>query len=177
MRHFASGYLSWPQIDEAAGVNRVKRAKQREKNRGEVIEHIEITPTLSELVARLRAARQDDCLYVFSNRYATHYSPAGFKTGWSKLMNNALELKKIGRRFTFHDLRAYYVTRHKAERCKLPDSHADPATTARVYDRTKMVKRGGMEFPIREFQNKNGTVFLDSAVSNYWIPLGILWGG
>jgi len=96
VRHFASGYLSWPQIDEAAGVNRVKRAKQREKNRGEVIEHIEITPTLSELIARLRAARKDDCLYVFSNRYATHYSPAGFKTEWSKLMSKALELKKIG---------------------------------------------------------------------------------
>ena len=88
--------LSWPHIDEAAGVIRVKRAKQREKNRGEVIEHIEITPTLSELVARQRAARQDDCLHVFSNRYATHYSPAGFKTEWSKLMSKALELKKIG---------------------------------------------------------------------------------
>lgn len=54
MRHFASGYQSWPQIDEAAGVNRVKRAKQRGKKRGEVIKHIEITPTLSELIARLR---------------------------------------------------------------------------------------------------------------------------
>lgn len=136
--------LSWPQIDETAGVIRVKRAKQRGKKRGEVIEHIEITPALSELIARLRAARKDDCLYVFSNRYATHYSPACFKTEWSKLMNKALELKKIGRRFTFHDLRAYYVTRHKVERGALPDLHANPATTARVYDRTKIVKRRGM---------------------------------
>lgn len=85
-----------------------------------------------------------DCLYVFSNRYATHYTPAGFKTEWSKLMSKALELKKIGRRFTFHDLRAYYVTRHKAERGALPDLHANPATTARVYDRTKIVRRRGM---------------------------------
>ncbi|WP_414016636.1 hypothetical protein [Burkholderia vietnamiensis] len=109
-----------------------------------MIEHIEITPALTELIARLRAARKDDCLYVFSNRYATHYTPAGFKTEWSKLMNKALELKKIGRRFTFQDLRAYYVTRHKAERGALPDLHANPATTARVYDRTKIVKRRGM---------------------------------
>ncbi len=65
MRHFASGYLSWPQIDEAAGVIRVKRAKQRGKKCGEVIVHIEITPALSELIVRLRAARKDDCLYVF----------------------------------------------------------------------------------------------------------------
>ncbi|KVF67186.1 integrase [Burkholderia vietnamiensis] len=81
---------------------------------------------------------------MFPNRYATRYSPAGFKTEWSKLMDKVLELKKIGRRFTFHDLRAYYVTRHKAERGALPDLHANPATRARVYDRTKIVKRGGM---------------------------------
>nr|WP_223963109.1 hypothetical protein [Burkholderia diffusa] len=78
--------LSWPQVDEVAGVIRVKRAKQRGRKRGEVIEHIEITPALSELITRLRTARKDDCLYVFSNRYATHYSPAGFKTEWSNLM-------------------------------------------------------------------------------------------
>ncbi|ENH6342567.1 tyrosine-type recombinase/integrase [Burkholderia vietnamiensis] len=136
--------LSWPQIDEVVGVIRVKRAKQRGKKRGEVIEHIEITPAISELLARLRAARKDECLYVFSNRYATHYTPSGFKAEWSKLMSKALELKKIGKRFTFHDLRAYYVTRYKAERGVLPDLHANPATTARVYDRTKIVKRRGM---------------------------------
>ncbi|MFP3501902.1 hypothetical protein [Burkholderia sp. SIMBA_062] len=85
------------------------------KKCGEVIGHIEITPALSEFIARLRATRKDECLYVFSNRYATHYTPAGFNTEWSKLMNKALGLKKIGRRFTFHDLHAYYVTRHKAD--------------------------------------------------------------
>ncbi|QTP32772.1 hypothetical protein B7759_01350 [Burkholderia glumae] len=136
--------LSWPQIDEAAGVIRVKRAKQRGRKRGEVIEHIEITEALAELIARLKAVRKDECLYVFSNRYATHYTPAGFKTEWSKLMTEAAKLKKIDRRFTFHDLRAYYVTRHKAERGALPDLHANPATTARVYDRTKIVKRRSM---------------------------------
>ncbi|WP_256703129.1 hypothetical protein [Burkholderia ubonensis] len=72
-----------------AGVIRVKRAKKC----GEVIEHIEITSAMSELLARLRA---------------------------------------------------YYVTRHKAERGALPDLHANPATTARVYDRTKIVRRRGM---------------------------------
>ncbi|MBY4694503.1 hypothetical protein K6W21_10455 [Burkholderia latens] len=64
----------------------------------------------------------------------------------------------MGKRFTFRDLRACYVTQYKAERGALPDLHANPATTARVYDRTKVVKyRSGMEFPIWEFQNKNGT--------------------
>ncbi|WP_177313330.1 MULTISPECIES: hypothetical protein [Burkholderia] len=48
------------------------------------------------------------------------------------------------KRFALHDLRAYYVTRHKAERGALPDLHANPATTARVYDRAKIVRRRGM---------------------------------
>ncbi|WP_198340618.1 hypothetical protein [Burkholderia ubonensis] len=38
------------------------------------------------------------------------------------------------KRFALRDLRAYYFTRHKAERGALPDLHANPATTARVYD-------------------------------------------
>ncbi|MGU7812730.1 hypothetical protein [Burkholderia sp. AW49-1] len=68
--------LAWPQIDEAAGTIRIKRANQRGKKRGDVIEQIEITPALTELIGRLRAVRKDDCLYVFSNRFATHYTPA-----------------------------------------------------------------------------------------------------
>jgi integrase len=133
--------LTWPQVDEAAAVIRVKRAKQRGKKRGEVIEHIEITPAISALLARLRAARKDDCLYVFSSRHRTHYTAEGFKAMWSKLMTEAVKEKVIVKRFTFHDLRAYYVTQHKQERGALPDLHANPATTARVYDRSKIVKR------------------------------------
>lgn len=136
--------LTWPQVDDGTGVIRVKRAKQRGKKRGEVIEHIEITPAISELLGRLRAVRKDDCLYVFSNRYGTHYTAAGFKAMWSKLMAEAIEKKVMEKRFTFHDLRAYYVTRHKAERGALPDLHANPATTARVYDRSKIVRRKGL---------------------------------
>ncbi|WP_254640527.1 tyrosine-type recombinase/integrase [Burkholderia sp. GbtcB21] len=136
--------LGWPQIDEQAGIIRVKRAKQRGKKRGEVIEHIEITPAISALLERLRAVRKDDCLYVFSSKHKTHYTAAGFKAMWTKLMAEALREKVIAKRFTFHDLRAYYVTTYKAERGSLPDLHANPATTARVYDRTKIVKRRGM---------------------------------
>jgi integrase len=136
--------LSWPQIDEEKGVIRVKRAKQRGKKRGEVIEHIEITPAISELLGRLRAVRKNDCLYVFSNRHGTHYTAEGFKAMWSKLVKAAIDAKVIEERFTFHDLRAYYVTQHKAERGALPDLHANPATTARVYDRSKIVKRRGL---------------------------------
>lgn len=137
--------LTWPQIDESSGIIRVKRAKQRGRKRDEVIEHIEITPAISALLARLKAARKDNCLYVFSSRHKTHYTAAGFKTMWTKLMVAAIMEKVISKRFTFHDLRAFYVTQHKAERGALPDLHANPATTARVYDRTKIVRRRGLD--------------------------------
>ncbi len=56
------------------------------------------------------------------------------------MMLQAIEEKVIAHRFTFHDLRAYYVTQHKAERGALPDLHANPTTTALVYDRSRIVK-------------------------------------
>jgi len=122
--------------------DRVKvRAKQRGRKRGEVIEQIEITPHITELLARLKAAGKEGCLYVFPNRSGNAYTQAGFKAMWQKLMVQALAEKVIAHRFTFHDLRAYYVTQHKAERGSLPDLHANPATTARVYDRSRTVKR------------------------------------
>lgn len=140
--------LAWPQIDEKQGFVRVKRAKQRGKKRGEVIEQIGITPALSELIGRLRAVatarRKDDgpeSLYVFPTRTGSAYTQSGFKAMWGKLMNSALEKKVIQTRFTFHDLRAYYVTQYKGQIGALPDLHANPATTARVYDRNKVVKR------------------------------------
>lgn len=58
--------------------------------------------------------------------------------------DRALKEKVIAKHFTFHDLRAYYVTRHKAERGALPSLHVNPATTARVYNRTRVVKRRGV---------------------------------
>ncbi|VWC63719.1 Integrase [Burkholderia lata] len=130
--------LSWPQVDRKAGHIRVKRAKQR----GEVIEQVTITPPLAALLDRLEAIRGDkECPYVFTTKFGTHYTRDGFKGFWGKLMNEAIESKVIAGRFTFHDLRAYYPPPHKSERGALPDLHANPATTARVYDRNKIVKR------------------------------------
>jgi integrase len=44
-------------------------------------------------------------------------------------------------RFTFHDLRAFYASKHKRAHGELPDLHANKETTARVYDRNKEVGR------------------------------------
>jgi integrase len=117
-----------------------------------VIDVIEITPRLQDFLARLRALHEQrssgkkpkaETLYVFPTRDGNAYNARGFKTLWQRCVRAAIEAKVLREedRFTFHDLRAYYATMHKRERGALPDLHANPATTARVYDRNKEVKR------------------------------------
>ena len=43
--------------------------------------------------------------------------------------------------FTFHDLRGHYTTYFKLRFGELPELHANPATTAGVYERSKVVSR------------------------------------
>jgi integrase len=135
--------LAWPQVDDEAGIVRVKRAKQRGKKRGEVIEEIAITPALRACLERLKAIRPArECLYVFPTRDNNAYTARGFKTLWQRIVQAAMKAGVISAadRFTFHDLRAFYATQ-KAERGELPDLHANRETTARVYDRSKIVRR------------------------------------
>jgi hypothetical protein len=54
---------------------------------------------------------------------------------------DALAEKVVSQRFTFHDLRAHYATQHKRALGALPDLHADPGTTARVYERSRESRR------------------------------------
>lgn len=136
--------LTWPQIDRTAGVIRTFRAKQRGRKKGQIIELVSIGPDLGALLDRLEAIRPNrECLYVFPTRDGNKYSDRGFKTLWQRCVLEAIKQKILTAktRFTFHDLRAFYATRHKTDRGSLPDLHANPATTARVYDRTKEVGR------------------------------------
>lgn len=129
--------LHWPQV--GADVIRLVRAKQRNR---QVVEVISISPVLEDLLQRLRVLAADSRLgAVFPNRAGNPYTEQGFKAMWSKLVKKAVDEKAIAKRFTFHDLRAYYVTQFKAERGALPELHGNPGTTARVYDRNKEVKR------------------------------------
>lgn len=134
--------LTRPQVDRAAGVIRTKRAKQRGKKRGEVIELVEITPKLAALLDRIDALNRD-CLYLFPTQGNNAYTTEGFEAMWQRIVAKAIKagVLKKEQRFTFHDLRAYYTTQHKKETGALPDLHANPATTARVYDRNKEVRR------------------------------------
>lgn len=136
--------LAWPQIDEEAGIIRIKRAKQRGKKRGDVVEEIAISPALANCLGRLKTIRPGrECLYVFPTRDGNAYTARGFKTLWGRVVLAAIEAKVItaDSRFTFHDLRAFYATQHKQQSGALPDLHKNPETTARVYDRAKIVKR------------------------------------
>jgi len=96
-------------------------------------------------VRRLRELeRPDECPYVFTTRDGNPYTDDGFASTWQRAMARALKDKIIPRRFTFHDLRAYYTTQHKAQYGALPELHADSKTTARVYDRSRVSERKGL---------------------------------
>lgn len=136
--------LTWPQVDLSAGVIRTVRAKQRGKKREQIVEVVSIGPELKALIVRLKALRVDrECVFVFPTRDGNQYTPEGFKSIWQRIVLKSIDqdVIKDGTRFTFHDLRAYYATKHKKDRGALPDLHANPETTARVYDRNKEVAR------------------------------------
>jgi len=109
------------------------------------VESVSITKGMEDLVRRLRALpRPDECLHVFTTRDGNPYTDDGFASTWQRVMAKALEDKVITRRFTFHDLRAYYTTQHKAQYGALPELHADSKTTANIYDRSRISERKGL---------------------------------
>ncbi|MGQ8876612.1 tyrosine-type recombinase/integrase [Delftia sp. NA_296.1] len=132
--------LQVPQIDLQAGEIRLMRAKQHGGTKR--AENIAMGPAMLDLAKRLlQLPRPETSLHVFINQHGSPLTESGFTTGWQRAMVEALETKVISRRFTFHDLRAYYTTQHKARYGALPELHASSATTARVYDRSKVSKR------------------------------------
>ena len=140
--------LHWPQVGEES--TRLRRAKQRDDD-APVIEVIAMSPELLELLARMRQVSGNNKTGpVFPSARGEAYRERAFKSAWSRLMAAAMDATAgppvllPGERFTFHDLRAYYVTEHKRLHHALPDLHANPATTARVYDRTKIVNRSSL---------------------------------
>ena len=130
--------LHWPAFDTS--VVRLRRAKQRG---GAVkVENVSVSPALLSLRDRLQDIAHEKTLgAVFPNRQGNPYTSSGFAAMWGKLMREAIAKKVIETRFTFHDLRAHYATQHKATHDTLPDLHANPSTTATIYERSKVSKR------------------------------------
>lgn len=136
-------HLTLPQIDSQANTIRLMRAKQH--GGATRAESVSITVGMEDLIRRLRALpRPEECLHVFTTRDGNPYTDDGFASTWQRAMAKALADKIIRRRFTFHDLRAYYTTQHKAQYGALPELHADSKTTAKIYDRSRVSKRKGL---------------------------------
>lgn len=99
---------------------------------------VEWSPILRQIVDQARTLeRPATSVYLFASRRGGPYSDSGFKAMWNRLM--AEFVAAGGEHFTAHDLRALFVT-EKLERGEDPKTHADPATTHRVYARSKVVK-------------------------------------
>jgi len=120
---------------------RLQRAKGR-GGRGKR-ELVAISDALRKVLDRMRSREGYNPLApVFAApRTGNPYSESGFKAMWNRLMVKALAEEVIVERFTFHDLRAHYTTYHKLEHGVLPEMHANAATTAAVYERSREVRR------------------------------------
>lgn len=135
--------LRWPQVGERE--IRLMRAKQR-ADAPPIVDVFDVSPDLAALLERMRRISGDDKLGpVFPSARGGPYRERAFKTAWARLMAQALD-DSIGppvlrQRFTFHDLRAFFVTETKRRTGALPDLHRDPGTTARIYDRGREAKR------------------------------------
>lgn len=95
------------------------------------------TDSLRDVFDELQTIERVPSPYVWSTIKGSSYTESGFKTMWSKIMTDWTKVG--GKRFTFHDLRAYYIT-SMVEQNKNPETHSNPATTKRVYDRRRVVK-------------------------------------
>lgn len=129
--------ITWPFIGELE--IRIIRAKQR-KGAPVIVDKVEISPAMRELIGRLQA-RRGDSQTVFANRHGNPYTRSGFKGMWGKLMKAATAAGAITQHFTFHDLRAFYATQHKQQTGNQANLHKNPATTARIYERSTEAKR------------------------------------
>jgi len=126
------------------GFIRLNRAKQH--GDAKKVENIIMSPAMQNLATRLLSLpRPSTSLHVFINQKGNPMTESGFATGWQRAMVAALKEGVIERRFTFHDLRAYYTTQFKEQHGTLPELHANAATTARVYDRSKVSKRASLK--------------------------------
>ncbi len=130
--------LHWPFF----GLDEVRLQRGKQRGGAEKVERIAASAALRELRGRLQLVARDQALgAVFPNRRGNPYTASGFASMWQKLIRAATEAGAITNRFTFHDLRAYYTTQHKEVMGELPDLHASPTTTARVYERSKVSRR------------------------------------
>lgn len=132
--------LHWPAFAEDEV--RLDRAKQHQGVKK--VDRIAVSPALADLRTRLLAFQTSPMGAVFPNRAGNVYTASGFASMWQKIIVAALKAEAISARFNFHALRAFYATQHKASTGNLPDMHASPTTTAKIYERSKTGRRNSL---------------------------------
>jgi site-specific recombinase XerD len=132
--------LHWPAFAEDEV--RLERAKQHLGVKK--VDRIAVSPALAALRARLLAFQTSPMGAVFPNRAGNIYTASGFASMWQKIITAALAEGAITQRFNFHALRAFYATQHKTNTGNLPDMHASPTTTAKIYERSKTGRRSAL---------------------------------
>jgi integrase len=129
--------LAWPAFDEAEV--RLDRAKQRLG--AKKVDRIAVSEALAAVRTRLLTFQTSPMGAVFPNRKGNVYTASGFASMWQKIMTAAVLAGRVQERFNFHALRAFYATQHKVDTGALPDMHASPTTTAKIYERSKVGHR------------------------------------
>jgi site-specific recombinase XerD len=81
--------------------------------------------------------RKKESIYLFPARHGGPFTDSGWSSGWQRLQK--AWVKRKGERFRAHDLRALYVS-DLSDRGIDPNTHKDPATQKRVYDRRTAIK-------------------------------------
>lgn len=115
----------------------------KKRKRGEAQTKILIawSTHLRDIVVRAKALpRPVKSFFLFCNRKGQPYTDRGFKAMWNRLQVEHAQAG--GKRFTFHDLRAYYVTEGKEAGIRVTEAtgHKSEAITNRVYDRRRIRK-------------------------------------
>lgn len=132
--------LHWP----AFGEDEVRLDRAKQHLGAKKVDRITVSPALASLRARLLAFQTSPMGAVFPNRAGNVYSASGFASMWQKLIVAAMAEGVITERFNFHALRAFYATQHKTDTGTLPDMHASPTTTAKIYERSKTSRRNSL---------------------------------
>lgn len=133
--------LAWPLVGDL--ITTLIRAKQRD-GQPEIVEEVEMSDLLVDLMKRMRAlGRNTEAGWVFPNAKGNAYTAQAFKLGFARLKAKAREEGALTKElnFTFHDLRHFYVTQYKKRHGELPELHANPNTTQRIYEDSLTVQR------------------------------------
>ena len=136
-------YLTKNEITEDGFTAKDCKTKPHEPDR---FYFIDLSPTLRYLIEQVGTIkRRTPSIYLFANNDGLPYTDAGFKALWNNLMHGAIPGgAKSVEWFTAHDLRSFYIS-EMYDQERNPNTHKNPETAHRVYDRRRVIKVSALE--------------------------------